>query len=128
MFHGPRGWRGPFAFAVAGTADAAGLGAIEIEAMRDAGYDDRTTLGVTVGSALIGPIIPPSIPVILYAILAQVSAGERLLTGPVPGLLMSVAPMLMAAFFARTRKLPREPFFWASVRCGRPSSAPSPRS
>lgn len=102
-----------------GTADAAGLGNIEIRAMRDAGYDDRTTIGVTVGSSLIGPIIPPSIPAILYAILAQVSATDMLLAGILPGLLMAVAIMALAAFYARRRNHPRGIFpglarLWAS--------------
>lgn len=93
-----------------GTADAAGLGAIEIRAMRDAGYDDKTTIGVTVGSSLIGPIIPPSIPAILYAVLAQVSAGEMLLAGVIPGLLMAVSLMILSAWYARSRNLPRGVF------------------
>lgn len=102
-----------------GTADAAGLGNIEIRAMRDAGYDDRTTIGVTVGSSLIGPIIPPSIPAILYAILAHVSATDMLLAGLIPGLLMAAALMIMTAWYARVRNHPRGVFpgfakLWAS--------------
>ncbi|EWY37173.1 hypothetical protein N825_21540 [Skermanella stibiiresistens SB22] len=93
-----------------GTADAAGLGAIEMRAMRDAGYDDKTTIGVTVSSSLIGPIIPPSIPAILYAVLAQVSATDMLLAGVIPGLLMAGALMLMAAWYARRRDLPKGEF------------------
>lgn len=93
-----------------GTADAAGLGTIEIRAMRDAGYDDQTTIGVTVGSSLIGPIIPPSIPAILYAILAQVSATDMLLAGILPGLLMAAAIMVLSAFLARRRNHPRGTF------------------
>lgn len=93
-----------------GTADAAGLGAIEIKAMREAKYDDKTTIGVTVGSALIGPIIPPSIAAILYAVLAEVSPADVLLAGAIPGLLMAAALMILVAFLARRRKLPSEPF------------------
>ncbi len=89
-----------------GVADAAGLGAMEVRAMREAGYDDKTTIGVTVGSSLIGPIIPPSIPAILYAVLAGVSASDMLLAGIVPGILMALALMALAAIFARTRGLP----------------------
>ncbi|MEO9787274.1 MAG: TRAP transporter large permease subunit, partial [Aurantimonas coralicida] len=89
-----------------GVADAAGLGAMEVRAMREAGYDDKTTIGVTVGSSLIGPIIPPSIPAILYAVLAGVSASDMLLAGIVPGILMALALMGLAAIFARTRGLP----------------------
>jgi len=93
-----------------GTADAAGLGSVEIRAMREAGYDDKTTIGVTVGSALIGPIIPPSIPAILYAVLAGVSASDMLLAGLIPGILMSVAMMVLAAWYAKRRDLPRSTF------------------
>ncbi|MCJ8141023.1 TRAP transporter large permease [Falsirhodobacter halotolerans] len=93
-----------------GTADAAGLGALEIRAMREAGYDDRTTIGVTASSALIGPIIPPSIPAILYAVLAQVSAADMLLAGLIPGLMMAAALMLLASWYARRRNLPKAHF------------------
>lgn len=93
-----------------GTADAAGLGAIELKAMREAGYDDETSIGVTVGSALIGPIIPPSIAAILYAVLAEVSPADVLLAGAVPGILMALALMLLVAMLARRRSLPSTPF------------------
>ncbi len=93
-----------------GVADAAGLGAMEVRAMREAGYDDETTIGVTVGSSLIGPIIPPSIPAILYAVLAGVSASDMLLAGIVPGILMAVSLMAMAAVFAKVRGLPSGKF------------------
>lgn len=98
-----------------GTADAAGLGAIEMKAMRDANYDDKTSIGVTVGSALIGPIIPPSIAAILYAVLAEVSPADVLLAGAIPGFLMAVSLMILVAFLARRRKLPSEPFPGGSV-------------
>lgn len=93
-----------------GTADAAGLGAIELKAMREANYDDRTSIGVTVGSALIGPIIPPSIAAIIYAVLAEVSPRDVLLAGAIPGILMALSMMLLVAFLARRRNLPSEPF------------------
>ncbi|RAH99137.1 ABC transporter permease [Acuticoccus sediminis] len=93
-----------------GVADAAGLGAMEVRAMREAGYDEKTTIGVTVGSSLIGPIIPPSIPAILYAVLAGVSAADMLLAGLIPGLLMAGALMALAALMARWRNLPSSPF------------------
>lgn len=93
-----------------GTADAAGLGAIELKAMRAAGYDDRFSIGVTAGSALIGPIIPPSIPAILFAILANVSVTDILLAGAVPGLLMGAAMMTLVAFFAWRRGYPKRAF------------------
>ena len=93
-----------------GTADAAGLGAIELKAMREAKYDDRTSIGVTVGSALLGPISPPSIAAIIYAVLAEVSPADVLLAGAVPGLLMAVSLMVLVALLARRRGLPSEVF------------------
>lgn len=93
-----------------GTADAAGLGAMEIKAMRSAGYDDKTTIGVTVASALIGPIIPPSIAAILFAVLAGVSPSDVLLAGAVPGLLMAVSLMLLVFAIAKRRNLPTHEF------------------
>lgn len=93
-----------------GTADAAGLGAIELKAMREAKYDDRTSIGVTVGSALIGPIIPPSIAAIIFAVLAEVSPSDVLLAGAIPGILMAVSLMVLVALMARRRRLPSEPF------------------
>jgi len=102
-----------------GTADAAGLGAIEIRAMRDAGYDDRFTIGLTSGSALIGPIIPPSIGAVLYAILADVSAGRVLIAGAIPGLLMGLAMMAMVAWLSYKRGYPTRPFAgWCAVWAG----------
>ena len=99
-----------------GTADAAGLGAIELKAMREAKYDDRTSIGVTVGSALIGPIIPPSIAAIIYSVLAEVSPRDVLLAGAIPGVLMAVSMMLLVAYLARRRNLPSEPFpGWRSL-------------
>lgn len=73
------------------TSDAAGLGAIEIQAMREAGYDDDFTFGVTAGSSLIGPIIPPSIPLVIYGMVTGVSIGKLLIAGIVPGVLLALA-------------------------------------
>src|SRR5690625_3435488 len=73
------------------TADAAGLGAVEIKAMRDAHYPKRFAASITAASSLIGPIIPPSIPVVLYAIIAGVSVNKLLVAGIIPGLLMALS-------------------------------------
>ena len=62
----------------AAVADAGGLGAIEVKAMRDDGYDDEFAVAVTGASSIIGPIIPPSIPVVVYAVAASVSVGKLL--------------------------------------------------
>lgn len=77
----------------AAVADAAGLGSIEYEAMTNRGYDGPTAAGITGASSTIGPIIPPSIPVIVYGVTAQVSIGALFLGGILPGLLMGIGLM-----------------------------------
>jgi TRAP-type C4-dicarboxylate transport system permease large subunit len=81
-------------------ADAAGLGTIEIKAMTDHGYDREFSVGVTAASATLGPIIPPSLPFVIYAMMANVSVGALFLAGILPGLLMAVLMMLTVAWFA----------------------------
>ncbi|WP_340108141.1 TRAP transporter large permease [Pikeienuella sp. HZG-20] len=89
-------------------ADAMGIGQIEIQAMRKAGYPDDFSVGVTAASAAIGPIIPPSIPLIIYAVMANVSATALLIAGILPGLLMGLLMMIVVAILARRRNLPTE--------------------
>jgi tripartite ATP-independent transporter DctM subunit len=91
-------------------ADAGGIGTIEIKAMRDAGYDDDMAASVTAASATIGPIIPPSLPMVIYAVSADVSIGALFLAGVIPGLLMAGALMALVVIVARRRGLPRAPF------------------
>jgi tripartite ATP-independent transporter DctM subunit len=91
-------------------ADAAGLGTVEIEAMRNEGYDAETAGAITAASATIGPIIPPSLPMIVYGVSAETSIGALFLSGVVPGLLMAVALMMMVRHVAIRRNLPRHPF------------------
>ena len=81
-------------------ADAAGLGTIEIKAMKDHGYDTEFAVGVTAASATLGPIIPPSLPFVIYAMMANVSVGALFLAGILPGVLMAVLMMLTVAYFA----------------------------
>ena len=81
-------------------ADAAGLGTIEIKAMQDHGYETEFAVGVTAASATLGPIIPPSLPFVIYAMMANVSVGALFLAGILPGLLMAVLMMLTVAYFA----------------------------
>ena len=81
-------------------ADAAGLGTIEIKAMRDHGYDMGFSVGVTAASATLGPIIPPSLPFVIYGMMANVSVGQLFLAGIVPGVVMAILMMLTVAFFA----------------------------
>src|SRR5262245_17435750 len=75
-------------------ADAAGLGTIEIKAMKDHGYSTEFAVGVTAASATVGPIIPPSLPFVIYGMLAGVSIGQLFLAGVVPGILLGVTMML----------------------------------
>ena len=81
-------------------ADAAGLGAIEYRAMRNEGYDEGFSIAVTGSSSIIGPIIPPSVPLIIYGIIAQVSIGTLFIAGLVPGLIMGVGLMILCSVFA----------------------------
>ncbi|MGR3756069.1 MAG: TRAP transporter large permease [Tranquillimonas sp.] len=99
----------------AAVADAGGLGAIEIKAMRDAKYDAGFAVGVTAASSTIGPIIPPSLPMVIYGVVAGASIGQLFAAGFVPGLVMAVALMLMVAFFARRRGFPRDQPFRLSL-------------
>src|SRR5215203_6241980 len=87
-------------------ADAVGLGKIEIEAMRQAGYSTRFAAAISAVSSTIGPVIPPSIPFVIYGSLANVSVGALFLAGVIPGVLMGVAMMIAIAIIARYRDLP----------------------
>lgn len=90
-------------------ADAAGMGTIEIAAMREHGYDDDFSVAVTTASATIGPIIPPSINMVVYAFLAEVSVGRLFLAGFVPGALMGVALMVLVHAYSVRRGYPKAP-------------------
>jgi tripartite ATP-independent transporter DctM subunit len=91
-------------------ADAAGVGTLEIKAMKDEGYDAETAAAITAASATIGPIIPPSLPMVIYGVSADVSIGGLFLAGVIPGLLMAGALMAMVTQLARRRNMPRHPF------------------
>ena len=82
-------------------ADAAGLGSIEIKAMKEHGYPVEFAVGVTAASATLGPIIPPSLPFVIYGMAANVSIGALFLAGVVPGLVMTALMMATVAWFAR---------------------------
>jgi tripartite ATP-independent transporter DctM subunit len=93
----------------AATADAAGLGAIEIEAMRKDGYELDFSAAVTAASSTIGPIIPPSVPLVVYGVMAQVSVGKLFLGGFLPGILMGIAMMGVVALEARKKNYAAHP-------------------
>ena len=97
-------------------ADAAGLGTIEIKAMKDHGYPLDFSVGVTAASATLGPIIPPSLPFVIYGMMANVSIGALFIGGIVPGLVMTVMMMLTVAYFARRNQWGADsPFSWPQV-------------
>jgi len=89
-------------------ADIGGMGAIEIKAMKEAGYKNSFAAALTAASATTGPIFPPSIPFIIYAATAETSAVKLLLAGIVPGLLITAGLMAFTAFLARRRNYPTE--------------------
>lgn len=92
-------------------ADAAGLGAIEIKAMKQQGYDPGFAAAVTAASSTIGPIIPPSVPIVLYGVISGAAIGELFLAGFVPGVIMGLAMMAYIAVIAKRRNFPRDPEF-----------------
>ena len=97
-------------------ADAGGLGNIEIRAMRDHGYDVEFAVGITGASSTIGPIIPPSLPMVIYGVMANASIGQLFAAGFVPGLLMAATMMGMVAVYAHTRGFGRDmEFAWSTL-------------
>lgn len=92
----------------AAVADCAGLGTVEIKAMRERGYPADFAAALTVASAVIGPIIPPSISLIIYAYLSNTSVGRLFVAGIVPGIVISTALILFNRSIAKRRNFPRE--------------------
>ncbi|OJV66613.1 MAG: permease [Clostridiales bacterium 38-18] len=89
-------------------ADASGLGKMEIDAMKKAGYDDAFSCAITAASATVGPIFPPSIPLVMYAMLSGASVGALFLGGMIPALLICVGLMIYVSVISRIRNYPRE--------------------
>ena len=88
-------------------SDAGGLGSIEIEAMTERGYEPGFAVAITAASSTIGPIVPPSIPVIIYAMAFDASIGRLFLGGFLPGLLMTVALMIMIYLYSLNKDFPK---------------------
>lgn len=84
-------------------ADAGGLGQLEIKAMRDEGYDDDICGGITAASCIIGPLVPPSISMIIYGVIANQSIAKLFLAGFIPGFLTTIALMVMNYFVCKKR-------------------------
>lgn len=93
----------------AAVADAAGLGCVEITAMKEEGFDADFSAAITAASSTIGPIIPPSIPLVLYAVISEQSVGRLFIGGLVPGLLMAFTLCIMVYFISVKRNYPVEP-------------------
>ncbi|PRX50392.1 tripartite ATP-independent transporter DctM subunit [Prauserella shujinwangii] len=98
-------------------ADAAGLGKVEVPAMVRKGYSRRFSVGITAASSLIGPVMPPSIPAVIYASIAAVSTGALFAASVVPAFLMA-AGLAVAVFLwvRRQADLQAQPFDWGRLR------------
>jgi len=90
---------------MSGTAvsDAAGLGQIELQAMSENGYDTEFSVGITAASSTIGPIFPPSVPMVVYSLISGASVGYLFIGGVVPGLLMTLTLMIMVTYISKKR-------------------------
>lgn len=88
-------------------ADTAGVGKIFIPAMEKQGYDKGTSVGVTAASSTLGSIIPPSITMVVYAGIANVSTGALFMTGILPGILLGLAMMVVVRFYSKRKNFPK---------------------
>jgi tripartite ATP-independent transporter DctM subunit len=107
-------------------ADAAGLGTIEIKAMKDHGYDTEFAVGVTAASSTLGPIIPPSLPFVIYGMMGNVSIGALFLGGVIPGVVMTVFMMGYVYYCARKYNMGRDQSFrWRTLGLTFVAAAPA---
>lgn len=101
----------------AALADAAGIGSIEVNHMRKNGYPAEFSVGLSASSALISPIMPPSIPAVVYASVAAVSTGALFAAAVIPAILMTAALVITVFLWSRRRPdLVGEPYDWAATR------------
>lgn len=84
-------------------ADAGGLGQLEIKSMRDGNYHDDFAGGITAASSIIGPLVPPSIPLVIYGVVSGSSIGSLFIAGLVPGVLCALSLMVMVYYIAKKR-------------------------
>lgn len=84
-------------------ADVAGLGEVEIKAMRERGYDMEFSTGITLGSAVIGPILPPSVPMVLLGVMAELSITGLFLGGFLPAFIIAIFMMVYIYFYAKRK-------------------------
>jgi C4-dicarboxylate transporter DctM subunit len=91
----------------AAVADTSAVGSILIPAMKKEGYDVDFSTAVTATSSTIGPIVPPSIPFIIYGVLGEVSIASLFLAGFIPGALLGLSQMGVVAYYARKRNYPK---------------------
>ena len=101
-------------------ADTAAVGSVMIPAMEKSGFSRGFAAAITQTSSVIGPIIPPSIPMIVYAVLAQVSVGKMFLAGIVPGLVVALCLMVVVYIISVRRNYPSDPWagFGAIAKAG----------
>ena len=108
---------------ISGTAvaETASIGAVMIPAMRKSGYDAPFAAAVTAAASTVGPIIPPSVPMIIVGTLTGLSVGKMFMAGAIPGLLLGVGMMMTVWILARVRNYPKEPWqgFGALLRASR---------
>ncbi|MDR1469506.1 MAG: TRAP transporter large permease [Spirochaetaceae bacterium] len=90
-------------------ADTAGIGKVLIPAMKEEGYDDETAVGVTAASSTLGSIIPPSITMVVYAGIANVSTGGLFMSGLLPGILLGLAQMAVIVYYSKRKNFPKGP-------------------
>lgn len=87
-------------------ADASGIGLMEIQQMKKEGYDAEFSCAITAASATIGPIFPPSIPMVIYGMLSGASVGKLFMGGMVPGVLLAILLMVYVFFISHKRNYP----------------------
>jgi tripartite ATP-independent transporter DctM subunit len=101
----------------AALADAAGIGSIEVDHMRKKGYPAEFSVGLSASSAMISPIMPPSIPAVVYASVAAVSTGALFAAAIIPALLMTIALVVTVFLWSRRRPdLVGDPYSRSAVR------------